>query len=320
MTYSLPMGRKFPKITIDLAKCTVPFLCKKCLQACPMGVFNTTRVMAKEKRLEEMDPRIDGNYILRAPRRDKCTVCNLCIDLCPVDAITIEVPKKKGQKVEYETVQVNRQKKTVAEAQACFVEMKKQPYPLFTAPRPYSFDLNEDMVQMIHKDFAADKVVDALVIAIKGKSKAEARKAGEGFFKDMGEKWMRKTIQLGDEYSDRTIEMILESVDRQGKQFLIFPHVLQRYVEIAYLATQDFLKVPVTLNNAVELAYRIPKCVLYKNIAEKVGEDFAKQMTCREYCLSALAVAQKQINVDALIDQPATTAKEGFCEFTMRKL
>ena len=36
--------------------------------------------------------------------------------------------------------------------------------------------------------------------------------------------------------------------------------------------------------------------------------------------LEALAVAQKQINVDMLIDQPATTAKEGFCEFTMRKL
>ena len=319
MTYSLPMGRKFPKITVDLTKCTVPFLCKKCLQVCPMGVFNVTRVMAKEKRLEEMDPRIDGNYVLRAPRRDKCTVCNLCLDICPVDAITIEVPKQKGQQVEYLAIKTGRKEKSVA-VKDYFAELKKQPYPLFVAPKPYSFDLNEDMVQMIHKDFTADKVVDALVIAIKGKSKAEARKAGEGFFKDMGEKWMRRTIQIGDEYSDRTIEMILESVDRQGKQFLIFPHVLQRYVEIAYLATQDFLKVPVTLNNAVELAYRIPKCVLYKNIAEKVGEDFAKQMTCKEYCLSALAVAQKQINVDALIDQPATTAKEGFCEFTMRKL
>lgn len=56
MTYSLPMGRKFPKISIDLTKCTVPFLCKKCLQACPMAVFTVGRVMSKEKRLEEMDP------------------------------------------------------------------------------------------------------------------------------------------------------------------------------------------------------------------------------------------------------------------------
>jgi ferredoxin len=86
------MGRKFPKITIDLEKCTVPFLCKKCLQICPEAVFHVARVMSKEKRLEEMDPRVDGNYVLFANRRDKCTVCNLCIDVCPVGAITIEVP------------------------------------------------------------------------------------------------------------------------------------------------------------------------------------------------------------------------------------
>lgn len=84
-------ARKFPKITVDLEKCTVPFLCKKCLQICPTAVFHVTRVMAKEERLKEMDPRIDGNYVLFAPRKDKCTMCNKCIEVCPVDAIKIEV-------------------------------------------------------------------------------------------------------------------------------------------------------------------------------------------------------------------------------------
>jgi len=84
-------GRKFPKITIDQEKCTVPFLCKKCLQACPIAVFFVERVMAKEKRLEEVDPRIPGNYVVVAERRDRCTMCNRCIDVCPVDAIKIEV-------------------------------------------------------------------------------------------------------------------------------------------------------------------------------------------------------------------------------------
>jgi len=85
-------GRKFPIITIDHEKCTVPFLCKKCLQICPEAVFHVTRIMAKEKRLEEMDPRIDGNYVLGIARREKCTGCNMCIDVCPVDAIKIEIP------------------------------------------------------------------------------------------------------------------------------------------------------------------------------------------------------------------------------------
>jgi ferredoxin len=58
--------------------------------------------MSKEKRLEEMDPRIDGNYILYATRRDKCTGCNLCIDICPVDAIKIEVPQQARVKPKVE--------------------------------------------------------------------------------------------------------------------------------------------------------------------------------------------------------------------------
>ena len=83
--------RTFPKITIDHEKCSVPFLCKKCLQICPTAVFHVERVMSKEERLKEMDPRIDGNYELSAPRIDKCIVCNKCLDICPVDAIKIEM-------------------------------------------------------------------------------------------------------------------------------------------------------------------------------------------------------------------------------------
>jgi ferredoxin len=86
----LLFGIRPPKITIDQAKCTVPFLCKKCLQICPDAVFHVTRVMSKEERLKEMDPRIDGNYVLSVARADKCTLCNRCIEVCPVDAIKIE--------------------------------------------------------------------------------------------------------------------------------------------------------------------------------------------------------------------------------------
>ena len=101
-------GRKFPKITIDLEKCTVPFLCKKCLQVCPEGVIRVSRVLERERRLLEMDPRVDGNYVLDVRRADKCTGCNLCIDVCPVDAIKIEVPKQERERPEVSGEQWNR--------------------------------------------------------------------------------------------------------------------------------------------------------------------------------------------------------------------
>ena len=87
----MTMTRTFPKIIIDHEKCEVPFLCKKCLQVCPEVVFFVERVIQKEQKLREMDPRIPGNYMIEVRRRDKCTVCNKCIEVCPVDAIKIEM-------------------------------------------------------------------------------------------------------------------------------------------------------------------------------------------------------------------------------------
>jgi len=78
---------KFPKITIDHTKCTVPFWCKKCLQACPQVVF---QVFVKEiLKFKETDPREPGKYELIAVRRDKCIMCDKCKDVCPENAITI---------------------------------------------------------------------------------------------------------------------------------------------------------------------------------------------------------------------------------------
>ena len=78
---------KLPKIEIDYSKCTVPFWCKKCLQVCPQLVFS---VYCKQmERLKESDPREPGVYEIIPVRRDKCNLCNKCVEVCPEDAITI---------------------------------------------------------------------------------------------------------------------------------------------------------------------------------------------------------------------------------------
>ena len=83
----IPITHKAPKIEIDHSKCTVPFLCKKCRLICPQVVFSVNSV--RTERLKETDPREPGNYRLDTGPRFKCTGCNECIDVCPVDAITI---------------------------------------------------------------------------------------------------------------------------------------------------------------------------------------------------------------------------------------
>lgn len=81
---------KYPNIEIDTTKCTTPFDCKLCIQACPQSVFFTHAV--KVERGRETDPKDPGAYILVPTYRDKCTGCMDCVEVCPVDAIKITFP------------------------------------------------------------------------------------------------------------------------------------------------------------------------------------------------------------------------------------
>lgn len=209
----------------------------------------------------------------------------------------------------------------MAKAKDPFKELKEAPYPLFVAPRPYSFDLNQDMIDMIKGEYGAEIVAGKLAEAVKGKTGAELEKAATALLSDLGKALMQRTIQLAEEYPDRTIEVVKETVDRNGVQFMIFPHLHQRYVEVATLGTQKFLKVAITLNNINALQYRIPQCALYAEISEKLGEKVAKQMTCKAYCLAQLEVIRETIDsVDVVTDMPASTDKDGYCEFSMKRI
>ena len=201
-----------------------------------------------------------------------------------------------------------------------FKDLKEAPYPLYVAPRPYSFDLNADMLKLIREEFDAEVVASKLADAVKGKAKGEIEKVASALFEELGESWMRRTMQLGEEYSDRTIEMVKESVDRQGKQFLVWPHVPQRFIEIAYLSTQAFLKLDVTLNNNDWLEYRIPQCALFNKIKEKCGDEVANLMTCKGYCLRALETVHRDLDMDVVINMAKSTARDGYCEFSVKRI
>jgi hypothetical protein len=69
-----------------------------------------------------------------------------------------------------------------------------------------------------------------------------------------------------------------------------------------------------------ELAYRVPQCLLYNTVLQKCGAGVANMMTCKNACLKALDTISKDMEMELLITMPAATAKDGFCEFSMKKL
>jgi ferredoxin len=80
--------RKAPKIEIDSGKCTTPLACRKCALICPQVVFYADRA-APFPRLAEFDVNDPGKYVMTTKCDYACIGCNECIDVCPVDAITI---------------------------------------------------------------------------------------------------------------------------------------------------------------------------------------------------------------------------------------
>jgi NAD-dependent dihydropyrimidine dehydrogenase PreA subunit len=78
---------KAPKIEIDYAKCTTPFACKVCIEACPQAVFRVTPNY--EKKGMETPKHEPGSWKVVAFYRDQCTLCGICAKVCPVGALKI---------------------------------------------------------------------------------------------------------------------------------------------------------------------------------------------------------------------------------------
>jgi len=64
---------EFIKIDIDMHRCLGIEKCGKCIQVCPVNIFSSNS---------------DYPEVVKA-NEDECTLCNLCLQGCETDAITI---------------------------------------------------------------------------------------------------------------------------------------------------------------------------------------------------------------------------------------
>ncbi len=92
MLTSNEVPRIHPKIAIDYIKCTTPFDCRKCAQVCTPSVYNYES--AKMERGKETDKKEPGAWKVWAKWPDKCYGCMDCVKVCPVNAISIKIPKE----------------------------------------------------------------------------------------------------------------------------------------------------------------------------------------------------------------------------------
>lgn len=185
-------------------------------------------------------------------------------------------------------------------------------------PNNYSYELNPEMLKLLREEFDLDKTTTEFANSVKGKSADQAAEAGKAFFEDFGKRWMKKTHQLGDEYPDRTYEVLLQAIDKTDG-WLKFALLPQRFIEIAYLSTQDLASMPIIENNTHRLIYRMTNCNMYQGLKDKCGEETANKLPCQHACLTACKTIHQDLDIDANITMDATIPKDGYCEFAARR-
>ena len=188
-----------------------------------------------------------------------------------------------------------------------------------TEPARLSFELSEEMLGLIAKEFSIQQLVGSFAQAISGKKSGEVESIAKEIFTDYGVNWIRKSLQLGEEYPDRTYEVLREAIDSTGGS-LWFPLVPQRFLEIAYLSTQDMEFLPVIENNPRRLVYKVVGCKMFQALKEECAGEVANMLPCRHACLSACHTLFNDLDYpEVLVEMEASTNKDDYCQFVITK-
>ena len=94
---------------------------------------------------------------------------------------------------------------------------------------------------------------------------------------------------------------------------------MQRFIEIAYLGTQQFRKLPVVENWARRLVYKVTDCYTFNLLKEKCDPEVVALLPCRHACLTAGHTACRELNLEAVINMDATMVKDGYCQFVITR-
>lgn len=180
--------------------------------------------------------------------------------------------------------------------------------------KPLSFELDEEMLKLLGEEFDVQKLIAGFAGTIANKKGEEIASIGKSTFEQFGKDWMSRTLELGEKYPDKTYEVIKEY------PFLRFPHVPQRFIEIAYLNTQTIYELPILETTPTRLAFEVKDCSVYKGLTERCSDEVANLMVCKHACLSALETLHQKLALPVAIEMEASTDKDGCCRFVITKL
>ncbi len=188
--------------------------------------------------------------------------------------------------------------------------------PRVIFPKDWSFDLSDELVDRIRAEFEPDSAVEELAAKIASRPVDEAAQTAEAFFGDYGRRWMDRTLELGEEYAERTYLNLKAAVEKTGE--MGFPLIPERFVEIAYLSTQPIYSLPIVEASRNAFSFKMVFCDTITELREQCGDELADRLPCSKGCLAAVERAFSATGYPADVVQEASVIGGEFCQFTAR--
>ena len=138
----------------------------------------------------------------------------------------------------------------------------------------FDYYIEEEILDSLRNEFSVDILVENLI------EEPEPNYAG-----NWGTNLIKKTIELSKNPRDRTGQIIEEVSKKTGH---IFPHLPQRYLEIAYLVIRPRDKWGITSSTLYNFNHTIINCDIYNKLV-KTNENIAKKLICKNLCLNLIS-------------------------------
>lgn len=165
---------------------------------------------------------------------------------------------------------------------------------------PLSFELNEDMISGLNKEYSFAKLIDRLKDIKENKIEV---------LLNYGKELAGRVVQYSDEYPDRTYEILLDAVKQTGTGY--FPLLPQRCLEIAYLSVNDMYELPIVESSKKKLIYKVENCRI------SLCSDLS--LYCENACIGLAKAIIEHFKVQANISNTKALS-DGYCEFIIENL
>lgn len=173
-------------------------------------------------------------------------------------------------------------------------------------------DLDQEILESLLKEFDPESFVKGLKLRY-----PKGIEVAASSFEEYGRNLVRKGIEVGEKRTDGIYEVMKEAIEKTGE--LRFPFLPQRYIEIVYLSIQPFKRLWTLMNSSEAYSYKLNKCSVYKAIEKEYGEEAAKRMTCKKFCLAIIDEAFSYFGFDVETSMEANMVDDGKCEFMVNR-